>query len=408
MKQKLLFLGIRMDAAGTEKSFLSFLSALDFDRYEVDLLLAEADGLFLSMIPPQVRVMEMKEYGALFTMSGKTAARTLFNLFVKKNILTGFEILPYFLTILFCKKKRTAAAEQLWCHMMQKLPEASAISDSLPHYDAAIAYWGDRTMFYMIDKVGADKKIAWLHFDYGNPPRDDSLYLPYFEKCDRIVTVSREVDKALKEKLPAIAERTVMMENIMNPDHIRAQAKEGDTFPDAAFEGKRLLTVGRICPQKGSEIIIPVLKRLKENGYPVRWYLVGTGEADYVSAMKDAALQAEVADCLFFLGVTPNPYRYINDCDIYVQPSRYEGKPITVEEAKILCKPIVCADYLSAREQLQNGVLGKVCAFDEEELYLTLRRMVEDAALRDALTAQLSRLSLGNRDEMKKFETMMG
>ena len=60
-KIKLLIVGITMEPAGTEKSFLSFASCLDYDKYEVTLLLAKKSGLFLSMIPEQIRVIEMED-----------------------------------------------------------------------------------------------------------------------------------------------------------------------------------------------------------------------------------------------------------------------------------------------------------------------------------------------------------
>jgi len=403
MKKRLLFIGIKMDCAGTEKSFLSFLSALDFNRYEVDLLLAKKEGLFLELIPNEVNILELPEYGDLFTMSGKNAASTLWNLFVKKNLLVGFEILPYFMKIIFSKKKRTSAAERLWVHMMKKLPDFSEATGIKKDYDVAVAYWGDRTMFYMADKIKADKKITWLHFDYNNPPRDDELYTKYFLKCDNIITVSDSVDKALREKLPVIADRCTMIENINNPSHIWNLALQGETFPDHIYRGKRVLTVGRICEQKGTEIIIPVIKKLLENNFEFRWYLIGSGDEEYVSKLKVEALDAGIADVLVFLGTTINPYSYIRDCDVYVQPSRYEGKPITVEEAKILYKPIIAANYLSAKEQLKNGELGMVCEFGEESIYKAVRRMLEDDDIRQRFSDRLVAEDTGNQSEIEKF-----
>lgn len=403
MKKKLLFIGIRMDCAGTEKSFLSFLSALDPERYEIDLLLAQKAGLFTELIPDWVNVIELPEYGELFTMSGKNAASTLWRLFVRKNLLVGFEILPYFMQIILSKKRRTAAAERLWVHMMKKLPNFSEAAGISAEYDVAVAYWGDRTMFYMADKVQAKKKLAWLHFDYGNPPRNDRLYIEYFQKCDRIITVSNSVDRALREKLPEIADRCIMIENINNPEHIRSLAMRGDSFPDAQYRGERILTVGRLCEQKGTDIIIPTIKRLLEHNFDFRWYLIGTGDKDYVDHLKAAALDAGVADVLILLGTTVNPYAYIRDCDIYVQPSRYEGKPITVEEAKILCKPIAAANYLSASEQLSDGELGMIFEFGEEQLYKAVRRMLEDDRLRRKLSDRLATVKAGNSAEIEKF-----
>ncbi len=402
MKKKLLIIGIIMNNAGTEKSFLSFANCLDYDKYDVDLLLAKKEGMFLSMIPSQINVIEMDELGDLFLMSGANAAKTLWNTVVKKNPLSLFEILPYFIKIVLSKSKRSATATKLWCKMMGKMKPLEE------HYDVAAAYWGDRTMFYMCDKVNADKKIAWLHFDYANPPRDDQLYLSYFERCDNIVTVSQKINDVLCEKLPEIADRCVMMENINDPSLVRELSMRGDTYPDAAFSGKRILSVGRISYQKGYDMILPVIRRLSDDGYDFRWYILGGGDQADIDELKVQAVDAGVADRLILLGVTDNPYTYIRDCDIYVQPSRYEGKPITVEEAKMLYKPIVITDYLSAAEQLAGGEYGIITDISSDGIYSGVKKMLDDEALADAFSEKLFKKDFGNTSEIEKFYRMAG
>ena len=296
-KTKMLVIGITMNCAGTEKSFLSFLSCLDFYRFDVTLLLAKREGLLLDQLPKEVKVEVMEKYGDMFLLSGKNAARTLVDCFVKENPLTLFEIFPYFVRTLFSRgEKRSSAATKMWLHFMKKMP---CIKEE---YDVAVAYWGDRTMFYMCDKVKAKKKIAWLHFDYANPRRDDSIYEGYFKKCNRIVTVSRLVDDSLKATLPDIADRTVMMENITNPRQIWDLALVGDTFPDTHFTGKRVLTIGRISDQKGLDLAVPALKRLREDGIDMRWYVLGDGDEDYKKYMAELLLDNGVADMMIFLG----------------------------------------------------------------------------------------------------------
>jgi len=401
-KIKLLMLGIIMNPAGTEKSFLSFLSCLDFQRFDVTLLLAKREGLLLDQIPPQVHVQVMEKYGDMFLLSGKNAAKTLINCFVKENPLTLFEIFPYFVKTFFSRgEKRSAEATKMWLHFMQKMP---AIKEE---YDVAVAYWGDRTMFYMCDKVKAAKKLAWLHFDYANPPRDDSIYRGYFEKCDKVVTVSSLIDESLKAKLPEIADRCVMMENITNPRQIWDLALRGETFPDTHFTGKRILTIGRIGDQKGLDMVVPVLKRLREENYDVRWYVLGDGEEDYKQYLAGLLLDNGVADMMIFLGTTQNPYTYLRDCDIYAQPSRHEGKPISVEEAKIMYKPILATHYLSAPEQLENGELGVICDISPDGIYEGITRLLTDDALCDRLSETLAKRKFGNAEEIEKFYRML-
>ncbi len=396
MKKKILFIGITMNCAGSEKSFLSFVNTLDLDKFDVDLILAKKEGLFLSSIPKEVNVIEMGHFGELFKLSSKNAFSLIFNTYIKKNPLYAFDILPYFVPLVLSKKKRARIATKMWLHLMKKMKAIET------EYDIAVAYWGDRTMFYMIDKVKAKKKITWLHFDYSFPKRDNDIYLPYFEKCDAIVNVSTAVDDALKRELPSLTDKCLVIENINNPDLIEKMSREGDTFSDG-FDGKRILTIGRIADQKGYDLAIPALKRIFEEGYKVRWYVLGAADDDYGAYIKELVKENGLEDSFVFLGTTANPYRYLADCDLYAQPSRYEGKPISVEEAKMMKKPILASRYLSAGEQLEEGRLGHLCDISTEGIYSSLKELLDNPELSENYIRALSERDFSNRNEIEKF-----
>ena len=399
-KKKLLIIGIVMNCAGTEKSFLSFADCLDYEKYDVTLLLAKKEGLFLPLLPKEIKVMEMDKYADMFTLTGASAAGVIRRDFCKKNPFVYFEILPYFLRMKLHPSSRSFTAMRLWVHMQKKFPDIGE------KYDAAVAYWGDKTMFYMIDHVKADKKIAWLHFDYSNPPRDDELYGEYFSKCDSIVTVSDKIDFKLKRKLPYIADRCIMMENIENPRLLREMAKSAETFNDD-FDGTRILTVGRISEQKGYDFAVEALARLSADGRNVKWYVLGGGDEKDIANLKELARVSGVADRLVLLGTTVNPYGYMRDCDIYAQPSRHEGKPIAVEEAKIFARPIIVCDYLSANEQLEYGKLGRVVPIGSCGVYTGLTEMLDNPDICREYTERLKQCDFGNTNEIEKFYKML-
>ncbi len=401
-KIKLLFIGITMRCGGSEKSFLSFVNCLDFDRFEVDLVLAKKDGLFMAQIPKQINVIEMEKFGEHFLLANSNAVSCLFNTFIKKNPLYAFDILPYFLKAVLFRKSWSDTGGRLWVHMMQKLKPLQK------EYDVAVAYWGDRTMFYMIDKVKAKKKITWLHFDYAHPKRDNKLYYKYFSQCDAIVNVSTLVDDALKGELPELNEKCLVIENINNPILINQLAEAGDDFPDADYTGKRILTVGRIAEQKGYDFAVKAMSLLKKDGIDAKWYVLGDGEEDYKSYIRTLCEEYDVADRFVFLGTTPNPYSYMAKCDIYAQPSRFEGKPIAVEEAKILCKPILAASYLSAPEQLNGGKYGMICDMNGEGVYEKLKIMLTDDAVCQGFTDELKKHDFSNTCEIEKFYNIIG
>lgn len=388
MKKRILVIGITMAAAGSEKSFLSFAGAIDYEKYDVDLLLAKKSGDFLPLVPKEIRILEMGRMGELFLLDRRNAKRIILTRYLAKNPFRAFGLVPYFLRMKGAEspEARSFAANRMWLAMMEKMPDLEG------EYDIALAYWGDRTMFYMIDKVTAKKKIAWLHFDYSHPPREDALYLSYFKRCDKVVTVSREIEKSLKSALPEISDKIVTLENIINRREILALASEPADFGDD-FDGIRLLTVGRICPQKGYDLAVPAVARLIREGYPIRWYIVGRGEDDYAQQMEKQIRERGISDEVRFLGVRQNPYSLMRAADLYVQPSRHEGKPIAVEEAKVLCKPIFVTAYTSAAEQLEGGRLGLIGEISEEGIYQGLKKLLEERDFRESLQKNLEELT---------------
>jgi glycosyltransferase involved in cell wall biosynthesis len=398
-KKKLLFIGIIMNTGGTEKSFLSFINALDFEKYEADLILAKNEGLFMPLIDKRVNVRFMPEFGELFLLSGKNAFGNMFNTFVKKNPLTLFEILPYFIRLILQPKKRVKTATELFIRMMKKIAPITG------EYDAAVAYWGERTMFYMIDKVpNAKKKIAWMHFEYNAEKYDNEIYRKYFKACDNIVNVSAAVDSALKVQFPETADNCLVIENIQSPEFIRRQSLEQNSFPDSHhFKGLRILTVGRISVQKGLDMIPEILEKLKRDYSNLRWYIIGEGDENIKEDIIVSALERSVGEMIIFLGATINAYPFMRDCDIYVQPSRFEGKPIAVEEAKIMRCPIVAANYLSANEQLAGGKFGLIAEINAESLYENIKKLIDNPDLRENLSKTLSNENFGNESEIQKF-----
>lgn len=398
-KQKLLIVGIIMNSAGTEKSFLSFAEKLDYERFDVDLMLAYKSGAWLDRVPKRINIIEMPDRALadMFMLTGKNAAATIWSCFGRRNFLYMFEVLPYFVRILFNKKQRADIATRLWCRLLRHF------SVYEKEYDVAAAYWGDRTMFYMCDKIKAKKKLAWLHFDYGNPPRDDALYGDYFSRCDAVVTVADKIKESLQKRFPALSDRFVEIENINDSREIWRLALDGETFPDRIYRGKRVLTIGRICEQKGLDMVVDALVKLREDDVEMRWYIIGGGGENEVARLKALAVDKGVADMLILLGPKMNPYPFMRDCDLYVQPSRYEGKPVTVEEAKIMYKPILVTNYLSAAEQTEDGKLGMVVEINADEIYKGVRRMLDDGSLCDEYTRRLSNHGFDNGEEIEKF-----
>ena len=110
---------------------------------------------------------------------------------------------------------------------------------------------------------------------------------------------------------------------------------------------------------------------------------------------------------VIILGKRENPYPYIKACDIYVQPSRYEGKSVTVREAQMLCKPVVVTNYPTASSQIKDGVDGVIVPLDNEGCAKGLARVIMDEELRQRLVAYLQTHDYGNEAEVEKIYQLL-
>lgn len=385
MEKKMLVIGIIMDSAGTERSFLSFAQKLDYEKYDVELLLASREGAFLHLVPPQIKITEMGELGEIFKINRNNSFSVIAKLFLRKNPFFAFSLLPDMLKMRKGGLERTYAANRIWLKLMAKMPMHEG------EYDVALAYWGDHTMFYMLDKVRAKKKISWLHFDYDEPPREDAVYLPYFKKCDKIITVSKEIEHSLAAKFPELGEKIETIENFINEKEIIEKSKEPCDFRDD-FCGTAILSVGRLCEQKGFDLAIFAVARLFHEGENVRYYIIGEGSEEYKQKLSDIVRENGAEKCVRFLPRTDNPYKFMARCDVYLQPSRHEGKPIAVEEAKTLRLPMCVTNYKSASEQLDGGKLGVICEISEEGIYNGVKTILHDEEKREEFKAALGRV----------------
>ena len=136
----------------------------------------------------------------------------------------------------------------------------------------------------------------------------------------------------------------------------------------------------------------------------MKWYIIGYGEDTLIrQKIKDAGMENHVV----ILGKRDNPYPYIKACDIYVQPSRYEGKSVTVREAQMLCKPVVVTNYPTASSQIKNGVDGIIVPMDNDGCAKGLAKVILDKDMQKRLTDYLKTHDYGNESEVEKIYQLL-
>ena len=92
-----------------------------------------------------------------------------------------------------------------------------------------------------------------------------------------------------------------------------------------------------------------------------------------------------VEENFILLGARENPYPDIANAKLFVQPSRYEGKSVVLDEAKILATPIVATAYPTVGDQLSNEQEGIIVEMNPNSIAEGIERLIEDTSLRDKI-----------------------
>lgn len=382
-KKKILFISSNMSIGGFQKSLISVLQCFDYERYEVDLLLLNPTGIFIDLIPAQVRVLEPimpKEY---------------------------FDTAPKAISALLRLGKPALAMRRLLSaavFLIDKGYGAKILSRGMPplkqHYDAAIDYNGQQILYYLADGVNAANKISYFHSDYKKWSYYEKMDRIYYKKVDAIVTVSDLCVQSMQEVFPEHRNKISCIENIISDKTVSLFPKGTNGFRDG-FDGIRLVTVGRACKDKGLYLAAESCALLKAQGFHVRWYWVGP--CDELEKIDMTLGKLGIREDFLLLGSTNNPYDYMREADLIVHPSYYEGKSVAIEEAKVLGKPIVATDFSTVRNQIEDEETGLIVAMEPEKIADRIGRLLTDKALYEKIEQNLRAFRTGNESEIEKL-----
>lgn len=337
MPSKLFLLVNSLAFDGIGRALLLFLSTIDFEHTEVHIGYFDKREGISKYLPSAVRVHRIS--GIDFECPSPSISSII-------NYIRN--------------KSWKRATRQLLLWFQCKLNGCS-----LPHYryifrdvdrldmsfDEAHAFHGpmQKIDYYVCEKVNARKKYGWIHVDVSKMLIDDALIRRIYHGYDMIFVVSKAGKLVFDNKFPEFRNVTQVYYHSVNKSNIQELSAYGQTFSDD-FPGERILTVGRIAREKGQREAIQALSELVNKGYQVKWYFVGEGD-DQSSCVKLAeSLGLDKYVC--FLGFHANPYGFMRDCDIYVQPSHHEGFCLSLAEALSFDTPIVTTSFLGAKEQL--------------------------------------------------------
>ena len=267
-------------------------------------------------------------------------------------------------------------------------------------YDLAIAYLEGGSTYYVHDHVRAKRKMAFLHVDYERAGYTRELDRNCYKDFAKVFTVSDEVKKSFVHVYPEYESKTMVFHNLINREEILRKAQLPGGFQDE-YQGKRILTVGRLTAQKAYEIAIDAMKILKDHGVNVRWYVLGEGELR--DKLQDQIDRLGLKEDFLLLGAVENPYPYYAQCDLYVHATRFEGKSIAIQEAQILGCTLLVSDCSGNREQVTQGVDGMMCNLSPEEISSAVEILLKDEKTAGMYGEMAAKKNLDKRENVLKL-----
>ena len=389
MKKKILIASYDLEIGGVERSLISMLNNFDYERYDVDLLLYNHSGEFMPLIPKDIKLLpENIKYKSIRLGIGTLIKAGEYNLaFQRLRAKYGYE---------YRRDKSlddTYQMQLMWKYCNPYFPMVEE------EYDIAISYLWPHD--FVAEKVRAKKKIAWIHTDYSNISPDRNIDLKIWDKFDSIVGVSEKCVETFLKLYPSLREKCVVVENITSPEFIRKMSEEqvSEEFEKDKFN---LLTVARFSHAKGIDQGVEAIRLLRDRGINnIKWYIVGYGGDE--NKIRELITRCSLEDMIEILGKKNNPYPYMKMCDLYMQPSRYEGKAVTVVEAQILAKPILITNYPTAHSQVVGEVDGEICELSIEGIANGIEKFYRDRELLERYRSNCEDRNYENKEELKKL-----
>lgn len=402
MKKPRIFINMHyMAMGGAESALLGLLNALDTDRVDVDLFLNQHTGEFLPLIPKNIKLLpERKGYNAIERPISQILREGQFCM-VFGRLKARCLHKKYYSTLSDKEKIYDSSSFYYVAECVQRyLPSL----EDLGVYDLAISFLHPHNI--VLNKVKARKKIAWIHTDYSAIHVNAKMELPVWSGFDYIASISTDCTRSFLQTFPKLKDKIIEIENILSTSFVRHQAVLFDVSDEMPKNTFNLLSVGRYCHAKNYDNVPDITKRLVEMGFKdLKWYLIGFGSDKQLIRQKIA--EAGMEEHVIMLGKKDNPYPYIKACDVYVQPSRYEGKSVTVREAQVLCKPVIVTSYPTARSQVRNGVDGIIVPQENEGCADGIAQAIQNSDQLKALTAYLQENDYGNEREVEKVLNLL-
>lgn len=389
-KKKVIFVTQALWIGGIETALVNLLNAFNYEKYDVTCLILQDYREMACRIPKECRLI-VADRGHTVTFTENYKWFRLFNLMEEPQNASTFR---KWIWKALCFFLRAPEAVLYSRYIKRQLADVE--------YDIAIIY-SDVAAEIAVRAVNAKRFLMFYHHGAMRRVYHDSFG---YKKSEAVVTVSPSQAKLLRDFVPRYADKVRAIPNLIDVDYIlkRSREKPEIVFPATGFH---IVTCGRLSYEKGMDLAIKACSILVNCGnYELHWWLIGGGSM--ADELQKLVQELHMEEHIHFLGMQSNPYPYILQGDLAVQPSRFEGHCVAIMEYKILGKTIV-STKAAAKEQITDGVNGILCGTDAVALAEAIGKIIEDTVLLHKLKEDSSeqKLKKQNADALQQIEMLL-
>jgi len=373
-KRRLLFVIGNTRMGGIPNALYALLREIH-ECYDITLLAADG-GILRELLPEDVSVLEPDDL-----------------LRATETPLAGIHALSFSARIF---RIAGAAVTKLFGKTVPFRLAALSQRKRLPEYDIAVSFTHptkDRSFCGIACELAlfgcrASRRIAFLHCDFTKYGGNTAANRKLLRRFDHICAVSEGTAERFLSILPDTAEKLSVVHNIVDAKRLFALASE--PVPDISDNYRPIiLSVRRLAPEKGLLRCVPMMRRLRDEGFDFTWHIIGDGPCR--RALLAAVAEQGLEGVVILHGEKKNPYGYMAQSDFLLFPSYHEAAPLVLEEAYYLGLPILATDTSSAREPA--GDRAVICGRDDGAVFDALRRFLSEKTY-ESLSCTADRCSL--------------
>lgn len=376
MKRKIILFRLRsMEMGGVQKVLIDILQRLDKDQYDLHLLLNLYQGELLHDIPSTVKIHYLAKGKEYFS-----ANRVLnFIQLVFRRIILMF----YFTFPIILMRKLSFVPDIEIAFMSANLPEL------------------------IKSPFKKSKKINWFHSDIRFFPKKIAHRLiMLMNKSDITIFVSQTTQKNVEAYSKYSVSNGICIYNLFDYKSILLKAEQPIDNKIFKKSGKTFVSVGRLDYAKGYDLLLQAHAELIREGFMHTIIIIGSGY--FYQKLKETIAYENIKSTFILAGQKENPYPYIKSADFYIQPSRYEAYPLSIGEALILNKPIICTDCGGVKEMISHKETGYIINFSKEEMKEAIKTFLSDSSLIRQIenNQQYLDFEIHNTQSLKKIENI--